>query len=61
MTPYDLALAELEAAERDAARLKSPETLHRVIVARARASNLFHHPTPELSQPSHRMGIGNRR
>ena len=60
MTPYDVALAELGEAERDAARVKSPETLYRVIGARARASALFRQPAPGPNQPARRMGIGNR-
>jgi hypothetical protein len=58
MTPYDVALAELEEAERDAARVKSVESIRRVIAARARASAVFRARGSQIVAP--RAWIGNR-
>ncbi len=51
---YEVALEELAAAEREAARQKTASALHRVLVARARATALFQRPQGK------RVGIGNR-
>ena len=61
MSAYSEALAELEAAERLAARRKTPEALSRVVAARARATALYGRPDVEAAPgDSHRVWIGNR-
>ncbi len=60
LTAYSAALAELAAAERTAARLKTPAALRAVVEAHKRAQRIFLTADADLPAPG-RMGIGNRR